>query len=195
MSRRHPDERPDRDASPSYSLDELSREADVTPRTIRYYIAEGLLPPPESIGRNARYGQEHLDRLRLIDQLKAHYLPLKEIRTRLASMSPERISRAVSMRGVNAREAPPDRPASSAEDYLATVLHEPEASYSVRPGRPAPGAPMSRPVPVPDVSADRSWKRIPISAEAELLITEDAWDRRGDRIRTAITWIRRMLNE
>ena len=47
----------------------------------------------------------------------------------------------------------------------------------------------------PDAAPERSWKRIPISADAELLITDDAWERRGDRIRTAITWIRRMLNE
>lgn len=189
MSRRHPDEHPDRDASPSYSLDELSREAGVTPRTIRYYIAEGLLPPPESIGRNARYGQEHLDRLRLIDQLKAQYLPLKEIRTRLASMSPEAISRAAKVpeRPAHASRRPPR--ASSAEDYVASVLREASPAYDARamerPPRPAMQAPPQ----------DRSWKRIPISADAELLITDDAWDRRGDRIRTAITWIRRMLNE
>ena len=88
MSRRHPDQHSRRDEPASFSLDELSREADVTPRTIRYYIAEGLLPPPETTGRNASYTQDHLDRLLLIGGLKEQYLPLKEIRARITSMSP-----------------------------------------------------------------------------------------------------------
>ncbi|MCC6705677.1 MAG: MerR family DNA-binding transcriptional regulator, partial [Thermomicrobiales bacterium] len=33
-----------------YSLQELSDAAGVSPRTVRYYIAEGLLPPPEPAG-------------------------------------------------------------------------------------------------------------------------------------------------
>ena len=88
MSGRHPDQRSHPDDASSFSLDELASEADVTPRTIRYYIAEGLLPPPDSPGRNARYSQEHLDRLRLIASMKDRYLPLKEIRRTLASMPP-----------------------------------------------------------------------------------------------------------
>ncbi len=31
---------------PTYSLEELTERAGVTVRTVRYYIAEGLLPPP-----------------------------------------------------------------------------------------------------------------------------------------------------
>jgi DNA-binding transcriptional MerR regulator len=189
MSRRHPDEHPDRDESPSYSLDELSREADVTPRTIRYYIAEGLLPPPESIGRNARYGQEHLDRLRFIGQLKAQFLPLKEIRTRIRSMSPEAISRAATVqeRRALASRRPPR--ASSAEDYVASVLREASPAYEAR-AMERPPRPAMQPPP-----QDRSWKRIRISDDAELLITDDAWDRRGHKLGSALEWIRRMLNE
>ena len=39
-----------------YSLQELADLADVTPRTIRYYIVQGLLPSPEGAGPAARYG-------------------------------------------------------------------------------------------------------------------------------------------
>lgn len=194
MTRRSMDQHPRRDEPASYSLDELSREADVTPRTIRYYIAEGLLPPPESIGRNARYAQDHLDRLRLIGQLKEQYLPLKEIRTRITSMSPEKVRDAASTLEPPAASHP-SMVESSAGDYLANVLREPAAPYAARERRSMPRAAMSAPEAAPDITPERSWKRIPISAEAELLITDDAWDRRGDRIRSAITWIRRMLNE
>lgn len=195
MSRRHPDTHPDRDEPASFSLDELSREADVTPRTIRYYITEGLLPPPETTGRNASYTQDHLDRLLLIGGLKEQYLPLKEIRARIASMSPEEIHRAATEHGIRASESRPSLHESSAEDYLDRVLHEPGARYMVRENRPVPHRPISPMEIAPHVAPDRAWRRIPISADAELLITDDAWNRRGDRIRTAITWIRRMLNE
>jgi DNA-binding transcriptional MerR regulator len=62
---------------------ELARRAGVTPRTIRYYVAEGLLPAPGGRGQRRAYGAEHLDRLATIQALKAAYLPLHEIRRRL----------------------------------------------------------------------------------------------------------------
>ncbi len=44
----------------------------VQPRTIRYYISEGLLPPPSGGPKFARYGLEHLGRVvairRWVDQ-------------------------------------------------------------------------------------------------------------------------------
>lgn len=193
MSRRHPDVHPGQDETPSYSLDDLAREADVTQRTIRYYISEGLLPPPDSAGRHARYTQDHLDRLRLIGHLKEAYLPLKEIRNRIAAMSPEQIRQAVSPVRSKASRGP-DRPRrSSAGEYISRVLQESEAPYSVTESRPAPRVRIQ--APMEDRVPDRSWKRIQISEEAELLITEDAWERRGDRIDSALEWIRRMLNE
>lgn len=191
MSRRHPDQHPHRDDPASYSLDELSREAGVTPRTIRYYIAEGLLPPPDAIGRNARYSQDHLDRLRLIAQLKDEFLPLKEIRTRLTTLSDEEIRDAVSnTERVAAMESRMPPRESSAEQYLARALKESPAPYAARARQG-----MSRRAMTPDLAAGRSWKRIPIAPDAELLITDDAWDRRGEKIQSAINWIRRMLNE
>src|SRR5688572_6152833 len=66
---------------------ELAQRAGVTPRTIRYYVAEGLLPPPGGRGQRRAYGPEHLERLDAIRQLKAAYLPLHEIRRRLAAPS------------------------------------------------------------------------------------------------------------
>ena len=68
------------------TLGELTAAADVSVRTVRYYIAEGLLPPPEGSGPGSAYTQGHLDRLRLIQRLKEAYLPLKEIRRRLSGL-------------------------------------------------------------------------------------------------------------
>jgi len=71
-----------------YTIGELARLAGVTPRTIRFYTAEGLLPPPETRGRYARYGQAHLRRLERIAELKSAYLPLSAIRERLREGTP-----------------------------------------------------------------------------------------------------------
>lgn len=73
------------------TIDELARLAgeDVSPRTIRYYIAEGLLPGPGARGRLASYGEAHLSRLRLIRRLIGQGMRLPEVRERLRGMSDE----------------------------------------------------------------------------------------------------------
>jgi DNA-binding transcriptional MerR regulator len=74
-----------------YSLSDLARLADVTPRTIRYYVAQGLLPAPEAAGPSTRYGEGHLARLRLIKRLQRDHLPLAGIRVRLERMGDEEV--------------------------------------------------------------------------------------------------------
>ncbi len=69
-----------------YRLAELAVATGVSSRTIRYYIAEGLLPPPEGVGPAAVYTAAQRDRLALIATLKEHYLPLREIAGRLKGL-------------------------------------------------------------------------------------------------------------
>ncbi len=52
-----------------FRLDELAAAGGVTARTVRFYRERGLLPAPMREGRIAWYGQEHLERLRLISHL------------------------------------------------------------------------------------------------------------------------------
>lgn len=74
-----------------YSLGDLASLTDVTPRTIRYYVAQGLLPSPEAAGPQTRYGERHLLRLRAIKRLQREHLPLAEIRSRLERMGDEEV--------------------------------------------------------------------------------------------------------
>lgn len=67
----------------SLSIHELAARSGVPGRRIRYYIAEGLLPPPHGRGRAAHYGPEHLERLVEIQTLRSQHLGLDEIRQRL----------------------------------------------------------------------------------------------------------------
>ncbi len=77
-------------------INELAKEAGVTVRTIRYYMDQGLLPPPTPSGRYAHFSQQHLDRLRLIRKLKELHLPLEEIKRILDTTPPEEIEQLLS---------------------------------------------------------------------------------------------------
>lgn len=70
-----------------YTLDELAQAAGITPRTIRFYTSEGLLPGPQARGRFALYGPGHLARLRLIALLKAALMPLGQMRAHLPGLT------------------------------------------------------------------------------------------------------------
>jgi DNA-binding transcriptional MerR regulator len=73
-----------------YTLEELAKMVRINPRTIRSYIQQGLLSGPDSMGRNARYKDYHLKRLRVIRTLKeVHHLPLSEIRRIVTMAGPE----------------------------------------------------------------------------------------------------------
>src|SRR6476659_8478664 len=62
-------------------------EEPVSERTVRYYVAEGLLPRPERSGQRALYHQGHLDRLRLIKRLKEQeFMPLYQVKETLAHL-------------------------------------------------------------------------------------------------------------
>lgn len=74
-----------------FSLEDLVSISGLSLRTVRYYIQEGLLPGPDSRGKNARYTEEHLKRLEWIQRLKEHHRPLGEIRILLNNMTPKEI--------------------------------------------------------------------------------------------------------
>ena len=73
-------------------ISELAERAGVSVRTIRFYISEGLLPAPQAHGRYSLYDEEYLTRIELIKLLKNAYLPLKEIKRMVESLSKEEIA-------------------------------------------------------------------------------------------------------
>ncbi len=108
-----------------YTLADLARLADVTPRTVRYYVAQGLLPSPEAAGPSTRYGEVHLARLRLIRRLQREHLPLAEIRARLSSMNDAEIATAA--------EPPAAEPVGGALDYVHSLMARSGVAPSLRP--------------------------------------------------------------
>ena len=67
---------------PTYSISELAREFDVTPRTIRFYEDQGLLSPQRTGagGRQRVYSQRDRTRLKLTLRGKRLGLSLSEVR-------------------------------------------------------------------------------------------------------------------
>lgn len=115
----------------NYTISELAEAADVTIRTIRYYVGEGLLPAPESGGRAATYHQGHVARLNLIKLLKDEFLPLHEIRALLSGLDDQAVAELLADK--QTQPVPPPAP-DSAKAYLQTLLQppdSPEQGYSL----------------------------------------------------------------
>ncbi len=75
-------------ANREFSLVQLAGQAGVAPRTVRFYIARGLLPGPVRGGRRAAYTAEHLERLEAIRRLQQRGLTLSEIARKLSGERP-----------------------------------------------------------------------------------------------------------
>ena len=63
-----------------YTVDQLAFATGIPSRTIRFYQFEGVLPLPARRGRVALYDDRHIERLRLIGELKERGLSLRAIR-------------------------------------------------------------------------------------------------------------------
>jgi len=125
-----------------YSLSDLARLADVTPRTVRYYVTLGLLPSPEAAGPATRYGEGHLARLRLIRRLQRDHLPLAEIRIRLERMSDDEIVATVS--ALDAREPDPSQDPGDTLAFVHSLMQQSGVRPAVAHRGPTPGVSLHR---------------------------------------------------
>lgn len=75
---------------PTLTVDELAARAGVTVRTVRFYAARGLLPPPV-IGprRVGHYGPGHVARLALVEELQQQGMTLAAIERYLRQLPPD----------------------------------------------------------------------------------------------------------
>lgn len=150
-----------KDFPDTFELTQLADRAGVSPRTVRYYIQQGLLPAPEK-GPGAHYGPEHLERLLLIKRFQREHLPLAEIR-RLLEESGGSITSAE--RELTSRH----NRMSSAEDYVRDVL----SASGHRVSETGDKVPRSPPHPAHHLkkiltSVRSQWDRIILSSDVEL---------------------------
>lgn len=124
------------------TLEELSAQTGVEPRTLRSWVSEGLLAPPLKPGRGARYPASNVDRALAIRALKDnHRLSMAEIGRRLMMASAAEIGQWAASMG---RGQP-----GSARGYLRRIgagRQERVQDPVPRDGRPPPiPAPAERP--------------------------------------------------
>jgi DNA-binding transcriptional MerR regulator len=197
-----------------YSISELADLAGVTPRTVRYYLAQGLIPSPGATGPGVKYGDDVLDRLRLIRRLQREHLPLAEIRTQLAGLDGASIAELAAEAPVaGAARATEAEPADSALDYVRRLLapeRAPQGSLLRRVAvreSPAAYAPMpalmTGPPPAalpPDEAAapplERSqWDRISLATDIELHVRRPLTRSQSRKVDRLVTIARELLEE
>ena len=71
-----------------YAIGDLARLGGVSRRTVRYYVQEGLIPPPFGVGRGNHYGAEHLEQILRVKALQEAGRTLDEIRGGSADRGP-----------------------------------------------------------------------------------------------------------
>jgi DNA-binding transcriptional MerR regulator len=199
-----------------YTLQELADSAGVSIRTIRYYIGEGLLPGPEGAGPQSHYTESHAKRLQVIALLKDRFLPLKEIRRELTGLDDAAIDRLIIDLGggeqselADFQDAPAEAPASAsviddgalaldaapaydarALDYIDSALSRgPSRFRGIREGRENRGRSGYE-----QRDAGERWRRIEVADGVELLIREETYQRRKDRIDWLIDWARKVVD-
>ncbi|MBN9734886.1 MULTISPECIES: MerR family transcriptional regulator [unclassified Pseudonocardia] len=125
-----------------YPIEELAHRAGMSVRNVRTYVSRGLLPPARMAGRAARYTDEHLDRLDLVNGLRRRGFTLGAIEV-LVRQDPDRAAEDA-LRLYRGMLAPwrPEEPVEIDEDALAGWMGlPPEALEALRgdPGDAGPG--------------------------------------------------------
>jgi DNA-binding transcriptional MerR regulator len=170
-----------------WKLADLAAEAGVSPRTVRYYVQRGLLPPPTFRGPDTSYGREHLLRLKAIRRLQARYLPLDEIQRELAGLGEEELERLADGKhggpGAREPEAGPDRAVPSAHPPPDPSAGRVPVPRPQPPRAPAPPAPPASPTPGAE---GRAYRRIELLPGLELHLGADADER-------TVRWAERIL--
>ena len=162
---------------PILSIEELAEQARVSPRTVRYYISEGLLPGPGARGKLASYGADHLARLRLIRRLLDQGMPLAKVKGVTGSLAPMEVREL--LREEDERTAKLERAAEapSPREYVSELLRQAQ-TRQLKPGIAPSGSPSvaSKKATPPSggvTSSPTAWERIEIAPGVELNVRAD----------------------
>jgi DNA-binding transcriptional MerR regulator len=187
-----------------YLIDELAEETGISSRTIRYYQQEGLLPKPVNRGKFAYYNEDHLKRLKLIQELKNNFLPLKEIREHLNSLNFQQVQALLESQKIKNLQQPSpgmasksrhDQPSSdTALEYISRLLQTQSDLRIQEPAR-IPTQLDSRFDPQRYVAGtpSESWRRILIAPGVEIQIQEPLSPEDQNRLEELIKYARNLF--
>jgi DNA-binding transcriptional MerR regulator len=183
-----------------YLIGELANMSGITIRTIRYYMDEELLPPPQQQGRYAYFNETYISRLKLIQRLKDAYLPLKEIKRILDRLTGDEIKVYMEKNDLTELGIPGviPSPNSLAVDYIENVMKNQIRDKSAS---PILSQPFSPPPNTGNFTSKESsmqqegsnWRRIELRKGIELHIDEKLILNDGGRIFSIIEHFKRVL--
>lgn len=174
------------------TVEELAERGQVSVRTVRFYIAEGLLPGPGSRGKAATYGAEHLVRLRLIRRLAERGVPLIKMRDLLDRLALEDARALLAEEDERFAARQQAEQAASPKEYIASLLSQAQAARHPTLAEPrtpyAPVAPPAKslfsqpPSPGPGRRRSEAWQRWELAPGVELHVRADVLDSARDVI-------------
>ncbi len=126
-------------------------------RTIRYYLAEGLIQTPEERqGTASVFNYLNLLQLLTVKKLQAEHLPIRKIRELVAGKSEQELETLLGVRGPSGKK-------TEAKRYLESLLASPASAPPMQAAAPPP----------PQLDASASWQRVEIEPGLELHVRSD----------------------
>ena len=139
-------------------------------RTIRYYMAEGLIQSPgEKQGTASLFSYLNLLQLLTVKKLQAEHLPIRKIRELVAGKSEQELEMLLGVGSVAAKKSRE----TDAKRYLESLLAPESAAFPIETSA-APPPPAPPPPAAPQMlDQSASWQRVEIEPGLELHIRSD----------------------
>ncbi len=181
-----------------HSIESLERLTGIPERTIRAYIARGLLPPPYGRGRASSYGEAHLLRLRFLQAVRQAVpveLPLDTLKSLLERLSLQELERAARgdravlskmLEGIDTSLLRKRRIDANVPPSSAPALHVSlGAPRKHLPTSPVDPAPLSERIPPPESDNSDLWSTVDVSADLRISMRGASAERQSELRRLA----------
>ena len=160
-----------------------------------------LLPAPSTRGRYTVYSDDYLERSELIRLLKDRFLPLKQIRSRLAGLGADQVRAALHEEKAQASPAiPTDRSNPGGSGALAYIDHllrpGADSQLEVTPMRSSLRYALKEPGASQTAAPgdEEAWSRIRLAPGIELHIQQPVEESDCSRLRLLLTYARKLFN-
>jgi DNA-binding transcriptional MerR regulator len=151
-------------------------------RTIRYYLAEGLIETPEERqGTASVFGYMNLLQLVVVKKLQAEHLPIRKIRELVSGRSEQELEALLGIAGPSTAKARESEAKRYLESLLAPAMAKSDLTTSrtgqqTKPQRSGvtQSSQLMAGAPLPEADpSSKSWQRVEIEPGLELHIRSD----------------------
>jgi DNA-binding transcriptional MerR regulator len=180
----------------AFTIEELARLLGLKPRTIHFWKQTGLFEGPGA-GPGARYDEEHLGTLFLIDKLRSGGTPLAEIKKEISRQSSADLRRLAEQ-----AKATPKPPPPTAKELIAGWLSRSSGQAGSTAG---PDATIASPLRTPPLvrpsprsrppSSSGAWERVPLADGVELHVRQPSTSAARKLVRELLACAQRVTKE